>query len=95
MFRETDVKGLSTGGEIGKGKNDGDDGDGGKDDDGDWGGGSASNVKIEGVAFSSTRLGNRLGELKGEAKVGDCWKLSDGGDTGELTDGGVPQIVLR
>ena len=84
MFRETDVKGLRIGGEEGKGRNDGDGEDG--EDGGDWGGGSASNVRIEGVACSSTRLGNRLGELKG---VGGCWKLM------ELTDGGVPQIVLR
>lgn len=72
MFRETVVKGLRIGGEGGKGR---EDGDGGKDDGigWDWGGGSASNVRIEGVACSSTKLGKRLGELKGEASVGDCW----------------------
>lgn len=97
MFRETVVKGLRIGIERGKGRDDGD--DGGKDDGGDWGEGSASNVRIEGVACSSTRLGKRLGELKGETSVGGCWKLIERGDTGAmgngLTDGGVPQIVLR
>lgn len=116
MFRETVVKGLRTRGEEGKGRDEEgkgreeegkgrDDGDGGKDD-GDWVGGSASNVRIEGGACSSTRLGNRLGELKGETSVGGgcccwCWKLAERGDTGgdnvvnRLGDGGVPQIVLR
>ena len=92
MFRETVVKGLRTGGEGGKGRddgNDGDDGDGGKDG-GVWRGGSASNVRIEGVACNSTRLGNRLGELKGETSVGGCWKLTERGDMGgwKLTERG-------
>jgi hypothetical protein len=104
MFRETVVKGRRTGGEGGKGRadgNDGDNGDDGKDGE-DWGGGSANNVRIDGVAQSSVRLGNRLGELKGETSVSDCWKLTERGDTGGddgmvngLADGGVPQIVLR
>jgi hypothetical protein len=80
MFRDTIDKGLRTGGERGKGREDVDNGD----DGGDWGGGgSASNVRIEGVACSSTKLGSRLGELKGEASVGDCKKLTEPGDTGE------------
>lgn len=104
MFRETVVKGLRTGGEGGKGREGGDEGDEGNDgEDGGDRGGSASNARIEGVACSSTRLGNRLGELKGEASVGDCWKLNehsgntvgDNGMVNGLTDGGVTQIVLR
>ena len=103
IFKETVVKGLRTGGEEGKGRDDGDDGDDGDSgkDGRDWGGGCASKVRIEGVACSSTRLGNKLGELKGETNVGGGWKLVERGDTGGdnmfdgLADGGVPQIVLR
>ena len=106
MFRETVVNGLRMGGEGGKGKDDGggggdvgdDDDAKGDDDDVDWGwgggGGSASNVKMEGVACNSTKLGNKLGELNGEARVGDCGKLIERGDTGGDCFG-VPQIVFR
>ena len=61
MFRETVVRGLRIGGKRGNGRKDGEEvGDGGEGDGGDSG---ASNVRIEGVACSSTRFGNRLGEL--------------------------------
>ena len=108
MFRETVVNGLRMGGEGGKGKDDGcgcgdvvgDDDDAKGDDvvvDWGWGGGggSASNVKMEGVACNSTKLGNKLGELNGEARVGDCGKLIERGDTGGGDCFGVPQIVFR
>ena len=108
MFRETVVNGLRMGGEGGKGKDDGGGGDVvvGDDDDAkgddvvvDWGwgggGGSASNVKMEGVACNSTKLGNKLGELNGEARVGDCGKLIERGDMGGGYCFGVPQIVFR
>lgn len=100
MFRETVVRGLRIGG-VGKGREDnGDDGDG--EDSGCRGGGSASNVRIEGVACNSTRLGNRVGEVKGETTVVSCWKLAERsggriGDNGTMNGlvGAVPQIVLR
>ena len=61
----------------------------------------ASNVRIQGVACRSTRLGSKLGELKGETNLGGGWKLVEVGDTGGdnmfngLADSGLPQIVLR
>jgi hypothetical protein len=97
MFRETVASGLEMAG-VGKGREDGDDGDG---EDGDEGG-SVSNVKIEGVVCSSIRLGNRLGELKGETAVESCWNLTEcsggrAGDNGVMKGlvGAVPQILLR
>jgi hypothetical protein len=99
MFRETVVRGLRMGA-VGEEKEDKEDDEGGEDD-GD-GGGRASNVKIEGVACSSTKLGSRLGELKGETAVESCWNLAEcsGGRVGDDDKvkglaGGVPQIVLR
>lgn len=80
MFREMVVRGLTTGGgrEAMRGVGEGV----------DFEGGNASNVKIEGVACSSTRLGNRLGELNGEATVGVsgedcCLKRAEQGECGE------------
>ena len=87
MFREMMVRGLRTGRGVGErmrgNENDWDNDDGGDgDNDGEGWGGSASNVRIKGVAWSSTRLGNKLGERKGETTVGVrdrdcCWDLAE------------------
>ena len=84
MFRETVVRGLRTGGRNGDGRD-------------DCGAGNASNVRIEGVACSSTRLGNRMGDLNGETTAGtggdDCVVGTRNGLVGATPS--LPLILLR
>ena len=80
------------------------------DEGGGGRGGGVSNVRIEGVACSSTRLGNKFGDLNGEEAIdGDCCRklARRGDDGGERVEGndmrcglagavpGLPLLLLR
>ena len=87
MFREMVVRGPMTGGgrEAMRGVGEGVEGV-------DFEGGNASDVKVEGVACSSTKLGNKLEELNSETTVGGsgedcCLKRARRGECGEGNGG--------